>query len=75
MWIANGDDIQETIIDPKYYGINYQKSWDKITLQDSLNQLNNPSDEYVELARLNAAVYLFIAQKYNSIEEAFESLN
>lgn len=75
LWIANGDDLEEIIVDPQYYGINYQKSLDKITLQDSLDQLNNPSKEYLKLARLNAAVYLFIAQKYDSIEEAFESLN
>jgi anthranilate phosphoribosyltransferase len=75
LWIANGDDVEEIIVDSQYYGINYKKSWDKITLQESLKQLNNPSSEYLKLAQLNAAVYLFIAQKYNSIEEAFEALN
>ncbi len=75
LWIANGDDVEEIIIDPQYYGINYKKSWDEITLQESLDQLNCPSAEYLKLARLNAAVYLFIAQKYNSIEEAFEALD
>ncbi len=75
LWITNGDDVEEIRVDPQYYGINYKKSWDKITLQESLDQLNNPSDEYLKLSRLNAAVYLFIAQKYNSIEEAFEALN
>ena len=76
LWITTGnDDVKEIIVDPLYYGINYQKSWDKITLQDSLNQLNKPSDEYLKLAQLNAAVYLFITQKYNSIDDAFEALN
>jgi len=72
LWIANGEDIEELIIDPEYYGIHYKKSWDKITLQDSLNQLNNPSDEYLKLAKLNAAIYLFIAQKFKTVNDAFE---
>lgn len=76
LWIANGDDnIEEFIIDPAYYGINYTKSWEKITLQESLYQVNNPSDEFLKLAKLNAAVYLFVAQKAASIDEAFEKLN
>jgi len=74
LWIANGVNIEEIIVDPEYYGIHYKKSWDKITLQDSLNQLNNPSEEYLKLAKLNAAVYLFIAQKYKTINDAFDSI-
>ena len=75
LWIANGNDIEEFIVDPQYYGINYIKSWDKITMQDSLKQLQNPSDEYMKLATLNAAVYLFITDKASSINEAYEMLN
>ena len=75
LWMVDGDDTQEYIIDPEHFGIHYKKSWEQITLEDSIAQLQNPSDEYLKLARLNAAVYLFIAQKYNSIEEAFEALD
>ncbi|MDD5372952.1 MAG: glycosyl transferase [Sulfurimonas sp.] len=75
LWIAEGDDVKEFIIDPAYYGINYTKSWEKITLDESIEQLNNPSEEFLKLARLNAAVYLFVAQKASSIDEAFEKLN
>jgi len=74
LWIANEDKLEEFIIDPKYYGINYSKSWEKISLEDSLNQLNNPSDEYLKLAKINAAVYLFVTQNAKSIDEAFEKL-
>jgi len=63
------------IFSPAHYGINYTKSWDTITLEDSLNQLNNPSDEYLKLAKLNAAVFLFITQKAKSIDDAFAMLN
>ncbi|WP_457749428.1 glycosyl transferase [Sulfurimonas sp.] len=74
LWISEGHNIQEIIIDPQHYGIHYKKSWDTITLADSLEQLNNPSDEYLKLAKLNAAVYLFIAQKYKTINDAFDSI-
>ena len=74
LWIANNGEIDEFIIDPEYYGIHYKKSWETITLEDSLDQLKNPSDEYMKLARLNAAVYLFVAQKASSVDEAFDML-
>jgi anthranilate phosphoribosyltransferase len=75
LWIADGEDVEEIIVDPEYYGINYTKSWERITLQESLEQVNNPSAEFLKLARLNAAVYLFVAQKAATIDEAYEKLN
>lgn len=75
LWIANGSDVEEFIVDPAHYGINYTKSWEKITIEESIEQLNNPSDEFLKLARLNAAVFLFVAQKAASIDEAYEKLN
>jgi anthranilate phosphoribosyltransferase len=75
LWIANEGDAQEFIIDPEHYGINYKKSWELISLEESINQLNNPSSEYLKLAKLNAAIYLFVAQKAKSIDNAFEMLN
>jgi len=75
LWIANGSEIEEFIVDPEHYGINYTKSWENITLEDSLEQLNNPSDEYLKLAKLNAAVYMFVAEQAKSVDEAFEKLN
>lgn len=75
LWIADGNSMEEYIIDPEYYGINYQKSWDKITMEESLDQLNNPSDEYLKLAKLNAAIFLFVTDRAESIDEAFQMLN
>lgn len=75
LWIAKGGDIEEFIIDPAYYGIEYTKSWEKITLQESIEQIENPSDEFLKLAKLNAAVYLFVSGKYKTIDEAFQILN
>jgi len=75
LWIVNGSETQEFIIDPAHYGINYTKSWDKIDIQESVEQLTNPSDEYLKLAKLNAAVYLFVTEKAPSIDDAFAMLN
>ncbi len=74
-WISSGDKVEEFVIDPKYYGINYEKSFNKITREESLEQLINPSQEYKKLAALNAAIYLFISDKVKSINEVYEELN
>lgn len=74
LWIAEGEKIDEFIIDPEYYGIHYKKSWEKITRDESLEQLKNPSDEYRKLAQLNAAVYLFVTGKFSSVDDAYEAL-
>ena len=75
LWIAENNNVQEHTIDPKFYGIDYEKSWEKITMQESRDQLLNPSDEFVKLARLNAAIYLFVANEAKSVDDAFEMLN
>jgi anthranilate phosphoribosyltransferase len=75
LWIVENEDIQEYIIDPEYFGIEYKKSWDNISLEESINQIKNPSDEFLKLARLNAAVYLFVTQKAPTIEDAYDMLS
>ena len=74
LWIAEAGEVVEHKIDPAFYGIEYTKSWENITLEESLNQVNNPSLEYLKLATLNAAVYMFVIGKADSIEKAFEVL-
>lgn len=75
LWIAKDGDVEEYIVDPAYYGIEYTKSWERITLEDSLEQIQNPSNEFLKLAKLNAAVYLFVCGMEKSINDAFERLN
>lgn len=77
LWISKGKDVEpeEFIIDPEYFGINYTKSWDAISIEDSIKQITDPSDEYLKLAKLNAAVYLFVTEKFSSIDDAFAALN
>lgn len=75
LWIVNGSEVEEIVIETERYGINYTKSWDKITLEESLEQINNPSSEFLKLAKLNAAISLFVCDKVKSIDEGFEKLN
>lgn len=75
LWMANGDDVNEFIVDPKRYNINYQKSWQEISLDDSIKQITNPSQEYLKLAKLNGAIWLFIAGRTKDIDQAWEILN
>ena len=74
-WIVENDNITEHKIDPKDFGINYTKSWDKITLEESLEMINNPDEELIKIARLNAALMLFISNKASSIQEAYSILS
>lgn len=71
--IENGNTTLHTI-DPKDFGINYTKSWDKISLKESLDILNNPSNELIKIAKLNSAMMLYISNKTKSVKEAYELL-
>ena len=73
-WIVQNNNISEHKIDPKDFGINYTKSWDKITLEQSLQMINNPDEELIKIAKLNAALMLFISEKAPSIQEAYSLL-
>ncbi|WP_419763890.1 MAG: glycosyl transferase [Arcobacter sp.] len=74
-WINNNGEIKEYIIDPEYFGINYKKSWNRITLQESLESINNPSDELLKLVKLNVSLLLVTAKKAKNIKEGFEMLS
>jgi anthranilate phosphoribosyltransferase len=75
LWICDGEKIEEITIDPEEFGVSYKKSWEKITLEESLEMLANPSEELLKLAKLNAAVMLYIySDSFESIKEAFEAI-
>lgn len=71
--VKNGE-IEEIKVDPKDFGIMYQKSAERISLETSLELVENPSDELLKLARFNAAVTLFLTGKVRSIKEGFETI-
>ena len=75
LWISQNGEVNEFSINPEKYGINYTKALDKITMHDSIEQLNNPSKELLNIAKLNAAILLFVSDKAKSIDEAYEILS
>ena len=75
MWIVEDGEISEHVIDPHAFDINYVKSWDNISLEESIDQLKNPSEEFIKLAKFNAAVYLFLMGRSESIEAAYNEMH
>jgi len=69
--IIENDEVTEIKVDPREYGIAYKKSIQRISLEEALEQLENPSDEFIKLAKLNAAVILYLTDKTDSIEESY----
>ena len=67
--IVENDEITEIKVDPKAFGIDYKKSTERISLETSLKLLHTPNQSFIELAKLNAAVILFLTNKVKSIEE------
>ncbi|WP_428023712.1 glycosyl transferase [Arcobacter sp.] len=74
-WVKTQTGLEEFTIDPKDYGINYNKSFDKITLEEAIAEISNPCSQLEKLAKLNAALYLFCANKASDINSAYEMLD
>ena len=73
--IVKNDEVEEIKIDPKEYGINYLKSTQPISLEESLQQTKEPIPSLQELAKFNAAVILFLTRKAHTIETALQKLS
>lgn len=74
-WIKNGDEIFEYVIEPEEFGIQYETRFEKMSLEEALNEIRNPSEALEKLAQLNAAFYLIVAQKATDIHEAYALIN
>ena len=74
-WEKQGENIIETSFCLKDFGINWNKSFENISLEESLNIVKNPDDEVLKLAKFNIALYLLFAKRVKSLEEAWERLN
>ena len=72
--IVENNEVKEIKVDPGTFGIAYSKSREPISLETSLALTQNPSDELLKLAKLNAAVIGYLTNKANSIEEAYITL-
>ena len=74
-WVKTATGLEEFVIDPEYYGINYNKTFEKISLEEAIEEINNPSADLEKLAKLNAALHLFCANKADDINSAYEMLD
>lgn len=74
-WEKTPDGLNEIIIDPSFYGINEVKTFEKITLEEAIEQIKNPSNDMEKLAKLNAALQLYCCNKASSINLAYEMLD
>ncbi|RXJ57612.1 glycosyl transferase [Candidatus Marinarcus aquaticus] len=73
-WYMNEGEITEKSVSLKEFNIQYNNEYEKISLEENLKLLENPSEVLMDLARLNAAILLVTAQRYNTIEEAYAVL-
>ena len=74
-YIVEGAKVQEKHVNINDFGIHHDKSYKRITLEQSLDMINNPSQEHLQLAKLNAALYLELTCKSSSLEEGFEAID
>ncbi|MFW2443050.1 hypothetical protein ACN4FT_09715, partial [Aliarcobacter butzleri] len=59
----------------KDFGINYDKEFKNITLEESLNIVNNHDNNILKLAKFNVALILLFANRVSSLDESWQRLN
>ncbi len=72
--VVEGGHSHSLPIDPEYFGLKPFPSDKEMSLQEMIDQLENPSEEMLGYARLNAALLMYAADQTTSIEEGFASL-
>lgn len=74
-WIKENGEIKEVVINPADFGIEYKDIWEKMTIDEMKDVMENPSNELKKLVKLNAALVLFAVNKANSLQEGYELLS
>ena len=74
-WQKKENDIVEVEFFLKDYGINYDRTFENLTLEENLNILRNYDDDILKLAKFNVALYLLFAKRVSSLDEAWQRLN
>jgi anthranilate phosphoribosyltransferase len=72
--IVENNEVKEIKVDPKDFGISYERSREPISIERSLKLTHDPSEELLKLAKFNAAVILFLTDRTKSIEETYSTL-
>lgn len=73
-WMKANDEIKEESYALSEFGIEYSKTYEKITLEENITLLKNPSSELQALAKLNAALLLVITKRFENLKEAYNAL-
>lgn len=73
-WIKQNDEITEEGYALSDFGITYSKTYEHITLEENIALLKNPSAELLALAKLNAAILLVIAKRFETLKDAYKAL-
>ena len=74
-WKMVNKNIVEESFSLKDYGIFYDKEFQNISLEESLNIVKNPDENILKLAKFNVALYLLFASRVSSLDEAWQRLN
>ncbi|MDZ7818914.1 MAG: glycosyl transferase [Aliarcobacter sp.] len=74
-WKMVDGKIEEFSFSLKDFGINYDKTYEDISLQEALEIVKNPDEEILKLAKFNIALYLLFSNRVKSLEEAWKRLN
>lgn len=77
VWIVDGAEILELFVDPEEFGIRSESFGSyslPLTLDDQIKHLMEPSESMIQMARLNAALYLLVVCKGSDLKENFNKL-
>ncbi|PHR59547.1 MAG: glycosyl transferase [Arcobacter sp.] len=74
MLVVEGGHSHSLPIDPAYYGLKPFEAKKEMSLEEMIKQLENPNEQILGYARLNAALLLYTANQSPSIEEAYATL-
>ena len=74
-WRMIDKNIVEKSFSLKDYGIVYEREFENISLEESLNIVKNPDEDILKLAKFNVALYLLFSKRVASLDEAWQRLN
>ena len=74
LWIHEKGRTVEQIVDPADLGITYQKSFERIKKEEAIKAMKIPSEALIQLARFNAALWLFAKKRAPTIKAGMEML-
>ncbi len=72
--VVEGEHSHSLPIDPADFGLKAYEAKKELSLREMVEQLENPSEEILKYARLNAALLMYSADQAASIEDAFAAL-